>query len=103
MILVASVLILAVIVIAWKHGIRGGSRSLIQGLLVLFAATVASGTYFTWKARIECEPSFTEKFWMVLPLLASLVVTERCIFARLIRLVVRRERIANTTRRKAEK
>jgi hypothetical protein len=89
---VAPVLMIPITVIAWKHGINGDARSLIQGLLVVFAAMLASGAYLALKLRLDREPDFFEKFWIALPLLASSVVTGRCIFGRLVRVIARTRR-----------
>lgn len=89
---IAPALMVPISVVAWKHGIKGDSRSLIQGLLVVFAATVSSGAYLALKLKLDREPDFFEKFWIALPLLASFVVTGRCIFGRLAQLIIRNRR-----------
>ena len=88
----APALLLPVCVICRRHGIDGQSRTLIQGLMVLYAASVTSGAYLILKARLEREPDSLEKFWIALPLFASFSVAGRCIFGRLARLVVRSRR-----------
>ena len=85
---VAPTVLIPIIVIAWKYGITGQSRSLIQGLIIVFAAMLASGTYLALKIELSREPDFFEKFWISIPLLASFVVSGRCIFGRLGRLIV---------------
>lgn len=89
---IAPTLLVPITAIAWKHGIKGDSRSLIQGLLVVFAATISAGAYLALKLRLDREPDFFEKFWIALPLLASFVVTGRCIFGRLVQLIARTRR-----------
>lgn len=93
---IAPALLVPITAIAWKHGIRGDSRSLIQGLLVVYAATISSGAYLALKLRLDREPDFFEKFWISLPLLASFIVTGRCIFGRLASLIVQSRRRART-------
>lgn len=78
--------------ILWRNGITGDSRTIAQGLLVVYAAILVSGSYLSLKLRLEREPDFFEKFWISLPLLASFVVTGRCVFGRIIRLLFRSRR-----------
>jgi hypothetical protein len=83
---------LPICLVVWKHGIRGDARPLIQGLLVVFAALVASGGYAQVKTSLAREPDLFEKFWISLPLLASFVVTGRYVFGRLVQLIARSRR-----------
>ena len=92
----AGSIALAICVIAYRHGIRGDARSLIQGLLVVFAALVTADSYLQIKSALGREPDFFDKFWISLPLLASFVVTGRCIFGRLAQLIVRSRRARRT-------
>jgi hypothetical protein len=89
---VATAVALVICVIAWKHGIRGDSRSLIQGLIVVLAALITSDAYLQLKTSMGREPDFFDKFWISLPLLASFVVSGRCIFGRLAQLIVKTRR-----------
>ena len=89
---VAPTLILPVCVILWRHGLDGRARTLVQGLLVVFGATLTSGGYLALKLRFDREPGGVEKFWVALPLFTSMVVTGRCVVGRVARLVVRSRR-----------
>ena len=89
---VAPAVLIPITVIAWKHGIGGQSRSLIQGLLIVFAAMLTSGSYLALKTELHREPDFFEKFWISIPLLASFVVSGRCVFGRLGKLIFRSRR-----------
>lgn len=89
---IAPVVMLPICVIAWKHGLTGNARTLMQGLLVVFAAMTVSGQYLSLKVNLHREPDFFEKFWLSLPLWASFVVTGRCVFGRLFQLIVTRTR-----------
>lgn len=89
---VAVALVIPVTAIAWKHGVTGQSRSLIQGLMVVFGAVVTSGAYLALKDSASREPDTVEKLWLAFPLLASLTVTGRCIFGRIARFFFRTRR-----------
>ncbi len=91
---IAPSLLLPVCAICWRHGIDGHSRTLIQGLLVVFGATLTTGGYLAIKLKFDREPDTVEKFWVALPLFTSMIVTGRCIFGRLARLLVRSRRSA---------
>ena len=88
----ATAIALLICVIVYKHGIRGDARSLIQGLIVVFAALVTADAYLQIKSALGREPDFFDKFWISLPLLASFIVTGRCIFGRLAQLVIQSRR-----------
>jgi len=88
----AGFIALAICVVVYRHGIRGDARSLIQGLLVVLAAIVTSDLHLQIKSSLGREPDFFDKFWISLPLLASFVVTGRCIFGRIVQLIVRSRR-----------
>ncbi len=97
LVLIAPALLLPGCVICCRHGIDGHSRTLIQGLLVVFGATLTSGGYLAIELKFDREPDAIEKFWVALPLFTSMIVTGRCIFGRLARLLVRSRRRARPT------
>lgn len=92
--LVAPTLLFPVCVICWRHDLGGHSRTLIQGFLVVFGATLTTGGYLALKLTFGREPDTVEKFWVALPLFTSMLVTGRCIFSRLVRLAIRSRRPA---------
>jgi len=53
----AQCLIVPISLLIWKHGITGDARSVLQGLVVLYASVVVSGLYFALKARTGHDPT----------------------------------------------
>lgn len=77
--------------IIFKFGITSSAKSLIQGLIVAFSATVTATLYLF--LRIEnADVTFLDKFWISIPFLASLFVSGRCIFGRLIKMYINKIR-----------
>lgn len=60
--------------------------SFAHGLTVLLGATLTAACYIFLRSS-SAPPTIADKFWCALPLLVSLVATDRCIFVRLGRLI----------------
>jgi hypothetical protein len=71
----------------WKRGISGKAGTIFQGLIVMIAASITAGLYVELRA-ISPEITFIDKFWISVPLLASFIVSGRCVFGRLIRIMI---------------
>ena len=74
-------------IIIFKYGISSNSKSLIQGLIVGFCATITAMMYMYLRLE-NGEITFIDKFWISIPFLASFFVSGRCVFGRLIRMLV---------------
>ena len=84
-------LILPLSILIWKQNIHKNEHSLAHGFLVFIASVVVSSQYLEFRRSIDFEPDFFDKFWISLPILASLVITDRCIFGRIVRFVIFRK------------
>ena len=60
---------------------------LIQGLIVGFCATLTAILYLLLRFE-NGDVTFLDKFWISIPFLASLFVSGRCIFGRIIRMSI---------------
>lgn len=60
--------------------------SFAHGLTVLLGATLTACCYISLRSS-SAPLTIADKFWCALPLLVSLVATDRCIFVRLGRLI----------------
>ncbi|MDA9734417.1 hypothetical protein N9V16_02795 [SAR116 cluster bacterium] len=74
-------------IIIVKYGISNSSKSLIQGLIVGFCATLTAILYLLLRLE-NTEVTFIDKFWITIPFFASLFVSGRCIFGRIIRMSI---------------
>lgn len=88
----AAVIFATVALVAWRHGFSGEYRALIHGLVVLGSAVLVSSGYFQVRANLGRELTFLEEFWISLPILTSFILTDRCVFGRLVR-VIKRQRL----------
>lgn len=87
---IAAALMAPICMVLWKHELSNSVRSLIHGLLLVFAATLSAGAYVTLKCKLGDQLDIYDKFWAALPILAGAAATGRCVVGRVVALWMRR-------------